>query len=201
MDDDMKPASPDQSGADDADGRFMRLFIRHEPALRAYARLIVPTWDAVDEVIQEASVVMWRKLDQLDHPDHFLPWAKVIVRFEALRARRDFARDRLVFSEELVAMLADEAAESDEDLDGLAQGHAALRRCLNKLSSAHQELVLAPYAGAGRVKALAEQSRRTVNSLYKLLGRLRAKLQHCVELELAGAVGLAQSTRQPPFER
>ena len=98
--------------AADSDGRFLRLFVQHEQALRAYARVMVPTWDAVDEVIQEASVVMWRKLDLLDSPDNFLPWAKVIVRYEALRARRDYARDRLVFSEELLSMLADEAAET-----------------------------------------------------------------------------------------
>lgn len=186
---------------EDADGRFMRLFIRHEAALRAFARLIVPTWDAVDEVIQEASVVMWRKLDQLDHPDHFLPWAKVIVRFEALRARRDFARDRLVFSEDLLSMLADESAETEEADDGLQQGKDALRHCLHKLSSSNQELLLAPYAGSGRVKELAGQSRRSVNSLYKLLGRLRAKLQRCVEYELISAVRLAQAPRHSPFDR
>jgi RNA polymerase sigma-70 factor (ECF subfamily) len=173
--------------AADSDGRFLRLFVQHEQALRAYARVMVPTWDAVDEVIQEASVVMWRKLDLLDSPDNFLPWAKVIVRFEALRARRDYARDRLVFSEELLSMLADEAAETGEDL--LAREKQALERCFKRLSPAHRELVLAPYAGCGRVKELAEQSHRSVNSLYKLLGRLRAKLQGCIDLDLSRQVG------------
>jgi RNA polymerase sigma-70 factor (ECF subfamily) len=171
------------------DGRFLRLFVRHEQALRAYARVMVPNWDAVDEVIQEASVVMWRKLDQLDSHDNFLPWAKVIVRFESLRARRNFARDRLVFSEELLAMLADEAAETVEE--ELVREKAVLSRCFEKLSPANRELLLAPYAGSGRVKELAEQSGRSVNSLYKLLGRLRAKLHSCIESELSGAARLA----------
>lgn len=174
---------PQEPRAADADGRFLRMFIQHEAALRAYARVMVPTWDAVDEVIQEASVVMWRKLDQLDAPENFLPWAKVIVRFEALRARRDFARDRLVFSEELLSMLADEAAETEEDQ--LAREKQALERCFQRMRPAHRELVLAPYAGGGRVKELAEQSSRSVNSLYKLLGRLRAKLQTCIHEDLA----------------
>jgi RNA polymerase sigma-70 factor, ECF subfamily len=181
--------NPDKEAAD---GRFLRLFVRHEQALRAYARVMVPNWDAVDEVIQEASVVMWRKLDLLDSPDNFLPWAKVIVRFEALRARRNFARDRLVFSEELLSMLADEASESDED--ELVMEKAVLSRCFKKLSPANQELVLAPYAGSGRVKELAEQSGRSVNSLYKLLGRLRAKLQGCIESEISSALRLAGRT-------
>ncbi len=66
---------------------FLRLFVRNEEALRASARALLPTWEAVDEVMQEASVVMWKKLAQLGSADGFLPWAKVIVRFEALRLR------------------------------------------------------------------------------------------------------------------
>ena len=185
----MEDENPVKPGSDDMDGRFLRLFVRHEQALRAYARVMVPTWDAVDEIIQEASVVMWRKLDQLDAHENFLPWAKVIVRFEALRARRNFARDRLVFSEELLSMLADEAAETEEEQ--LVREKAVLNRCFKKLSPANQELVLAPYAGCGRVKELAEQSGRSVNSLYKLLGRLRAKLHTCIENELSSAGRLA----------
>lgn len=181
----MHDAQSRQSGGKDNDGLFLRLFVRHEQALRAYARVIVPTWDAVDEVIQEASVVMWRKLDQLDSHENFLPWAKVIVRFEALRARRNFARDRLVFSEELLSMLADEVAETQEE--ELEREKAGLMRCLKKLTPAYQELLLAPYTGSGRVKELAEQSGRSINSLYKLLGRLRAKLQGCIEHELSVA--------------
>ena len=180
---DTDPPSPRDPRVVAIDDSFLRLFVRHEAALRAYARVMVPDWDAVDEVMQEASVVMWRKLGQLDSPDHFLPWGKAIVRFEALRARRKFARDRLVFSEELLAMLADESAAIAEEERVLEA--SALQRCLAKLSAAHRELILAPYAGAARVKALSEQSQRSANSLYKLLGRLRAKLQECVERELS----------------
>ena len=179
-----------------ADERFLRLFVTHEPALRAYARVLVPTWDAVDEVIQEASLVMWRKLGQLETPDGFLPWAKVIVRFESLRARRNHARDRLVFSEELMNLLADESAEDAAEEDRV-QEVAALRRCLVKMSPAHQELLLAPYDGSGKIKELAENSPRSVNSFYKLLGRLRAKLQLCVERDLAMTARASNPIRTP----
>lgn len=191
------PQENEPSAADEpADERFLRLFVTHEAALRAYARALVPTWDAVDEVIQEASLVIWRKLDQLETPEGFLPWAKVIVRFEALRARRNFARDRLVFSEELMTKLAESSHEPEAD--DLILEKAALQRCLCKLSPTNQELLLAPYGGSGKIKELAGQSPRTVNSFYKLLGRLRAKLQHCVERELAMA---ARQKQRTPFPR
>lgn len=162
---------------------FLRLFVKHEEALRAFARVLLPTWEAVDDVMQEASVVMWKKLGQLESADGFLPWAKVIVRFEALRQRREHARDRHVFCDDLLELLANEAAEIPDAQ--WERERTALRDCLAQLPKHHRELVLAPYAGEGRVVRLAEQSGRSVNSLYKLLGRLREKLMQCVEKRLA----------------
>ena len=37
----------------------VRLFARHELALRNYARLILPDWSSVDDVLQDASITMW----------------------------------------------------------------------------------------------------------------------------------------------
>ena len=74
----------------DENEEFLQAFVSHEDALRSYARSLLPNWVVVDEVIQEASVVMWKKFDQLDSTDGFLPWAKVIVRFEALKAHPFF---------------------------------------------------------------------------------------------------------------
>ncbi len=165
---------------------FLRLFVRHEQALRAFARLMLPTWESVDEVMQESSVVMWKKLHQLDMAENFLPWAKMIVRFEALRLRRDHARDRHVFGDEVIELLANEAADVHEDI--WEQERVALRGCLGQMAVHHRELVLAPYAGEGRVTRLAEETGRSVNSLYKLLGRLREKLAHCVQGKLSNPI-------------
>lgn len=38
---------------------LVRLFARHELALRNYARLILPDWSSVDDVLQDASTTMW----------------------------------------------------------------------------------------------------------------------------------------------
>jgi DNA-directed RNA polymerase specialized sigma24 family protein len=41
-----------------------------------------------------------------------------------------------------------------------------------------------PYQRSGALRELAQRTNRSVNSLYKLLGRLREKLRLCVEQEL-----------------
>ena len=160
----------------------MRLFVRHERDLRVFARTMLPNWPAVDDVLQEASVVMWKKLHQLEKEDDFFTWARVIVRYEALRARRNAARDRLVLSEETLELLADEAMPTVGD--ELEREREALKGCLKKLGEDQRKLVFAAAMRDGGVKELAEATNRTANSLYKLIGRIRATLRECVQREL-----------------
>lgn len=162
---------------------FLRVFLRNEDDLRAYARALLPSWEAVDEVMQEASVVMWRKLDQLRNEDEFLPWAKVIVRYEALSARRTSARDRHQFGDDVFELLA--AEDYAPDAEGMLRERNAMKDCLASLDPAQRELVLLPFRSHGAVLELAESSGRTVNSLYKKIGRLREKLTKCIESKLA----------------
>ena len=171
-----------QVPAPQSEFQFTQLLLQHERALRAFARTMLPDWESVDNVIQNASLVMWKKFGQLDSPDGFLPWSRIIVRFEAMRARRDLARDRLVLSEEIVTLLAQEAEATAEDQ--LDRERQALRTCMKSLSEANRRLVMAPYGPAGGIKELAEQAGRSPNSLYKVVGRLRAKLRSCVRARL-----------------
>jgi RNA polymerase sigma-70 factor, ECF subfamily len=162
---------------------FMRLLLQHENALRAFARSLLPGWDAVDDVFQDASVIMWQKLGQLEEPEGFLPWGKVIVRFHCFRHHEQRKKKGAVFSNELLSILADEAGKIDEAAH--ASRRQALEACLQTLSQPNRELVLAPHFGHGRITQLAELSGTSANALYKKLGRLRHRLRDCVQTRLA----------------
>ena len=140
-----------------------------------------------DRIIEERCGANIPWIFDVEGEDGFLPWAKVIVRFKALQARRTVARDRLVLSEETVALLAEEALELAPDQVG--RERKALDNCLQKLSNEHQQLVLLPYREPGGLTELAQRTDRSANSLYKLLGRLREKLRLCVERELVAEGG------------
>ena len=157
---------------------FLRLFLKHENALRAFTRSILPSWKNVDDVIQEASIVMWEKLDQLDSEDGFFPWGKTIIRFKCMNLMQKKKNERLVFSETVLNLIADDAEKIDESEYAWRQN--AIGGCLKKLSEEDQQLVMAPYLNHGSVKVMASQQSVSVNSLYKKLCRLRAKLLQCV---------------------
>ena len=163
--------------------QFLQLFLRNEDDLKSYARALLPCWEAVDDVIQNASVVIWRKMDELREQEEFMPWAKVIVRFECLKARRTVAKDRHCFSTEVLELLADH--DSGHDEEELFREREARKVCLGALESAQRELVLTLYREHGMVANLAAQSNRTVNSLYKKIRRLRQKLTQCVSHKMS----------------
>lgn len=169
------------------EARFMRLFVQHEPVLRAYARTLLPDWSSVDDVLQEASVTMWEKLSQLQSEDGFLPWAKVIVRYKCLQLVERIRREKPLLTDEVLKLLAEEAEHTTAE--DFATLRSALDACLGEFTGMHQELLLAPYRGAGRVKELAEQTGKSANAFYKMLGRLREKLSSCIESRVqAGGV-------------
>ena len=161
-----------------SEDRFLSLYLEHQSNLAGFARALLPDWEATDEVLQESSVVMWRKISQLQAPEEFLPWAKVILQFEVLKHRRKYRRDRLVLDETTIRLLVDESLEEKDSLD--KDRLTALRTCLGEFSAEHCELLLAPYRGDGAVTRLAGAAGKTANSLYKVLGRLRVKLHDCV---------------------
>lgn len=172
--------SPTPAVISEAD--FMRLFVRHEPILRCVARGMLSDWSRVDDCLQEAGITMWQKIDQLENEDGFLPWARVIVRFKCHSAINAARRDRLVLSDEAIRLIS--ADLDDIDREFYESSLAALRKCLEKLPSHQRDLVLTPYRRKELVEDIAGRTGKTVNALYKQLGRLRSRLSVCVQQTL-----------------
>lgn len=161
--------------------RFVKLLLAHEAQLRAFLRSLLPTWDDVDEVMQETSLTAWRKFDQFEQDTNFLAWTAAIARFEALKHRRTRSRDRLVFSDAIAEMIANEGLE---EADTLARERAALERCLGKLGSPGRELLEMVYQPGVKMHEVAARSGKGVEAFYKTLQRLRARLLDCVERDM-----------------
>jgi RNA polymerase sigma-70 factor (ECF subfamily) len=166
--------------------QFVSLFTRHEPGLRAFVRSLVFSWDDANEVMQNTGLVLWRKFDTFDQKTEFMRWACVVARFEVLAWRRDKARDRHVFDEDLVNMLAEEAADEHEVL---ANERRALEVCLQKLPEKQRRIVIAAYEPGVRLNQVAEALGKTATAFYKTLNRARRGLLKCIESEIISDKG------------
>ena len=145
-------------------------------------RNILPGWGDVDEVMQQTSLVLWKKFEDYEDGSNFTSWACVVARFEALRYKRDKARDKHIFSDELIEILAE---ETDKHRDKLESETKALQSCLQKLPEKQRKLTLSAYSGDRNIKEVAELFGRTATAMYKALNRIRTNLLKCIKTETA----------------
>lgn len=174
--------------ANNSEELFVQLFARNERHLRAFVRSMGLDWSAVDDVVQTVSLIMWRKWDEFDPDSDFMRWGRVIARFEVLKYRRKMARDRLVFSGEILELLADAADEWDERHSADAY-RAALGECLETLPENSRKLIKAAYQGDRTIRDLAGDVGKSATAFYKTLNRIRKVLQACIEKRIENKNG------------
>jgi len=195
----------------DSDAQRDELFItcitRHKAGLRRYVRSLLPEWGDAEDVLQLTAVVIWRKFDRFapeTQESDFMKWACVIARFEALAYRRKKARERLVFHENPLKLLEEEAAD-DGRTDALRAERDALGGCLRQLPERQRQFVLLAYTPGVKITELAEQSGSTAGACYMRLKRLRRRLRQAVEdtiesenaLDSADAAAVGKRAKQP----
>ena len=183
----MRAVSPEMStfSRSPKHEEFMGLFVRHEPAIHSFLTSLLVNPDDAEVVMQETSMAMWRKFDQFEGGTSFRSWAFQIARFEAMNFRRKRQRDRHFFSDELVQLVADDAAQHAAQLE---EERRVLAHCVAKLDSRDRRLLSGCYREGSTIKAYAESVGRTPNAVRKHLAKIRAALSLCVRqtLELDG---------------
>lgn len=153
---------------------FVRLLMESEPSVRSFLRGLLPGWNDVDEVIQNASLIAWRKFDQFEQGTAFGGWFLTIARFEALKYRRKLARTPMKFEESLWAVLADQATDQQD----LRLHH--LEICLDRIQPEQKALLLKTHAPGAVIREIALQSGKSEQAFYKIIQRLRSAVLDCV---------------------
>jgi RNA polymerase sigma-70 factor (ECF subfamily) len=176
------PFPPDASPDPKAYERFVQLLVQHEPALRAFVRSLVPRWEDVDDVMQESTLVAWRKFSQFQEGSSFLAWAGAIARFESLKQLRKQSRDRLIFSDEVLDLVAQEGLEEAAVFE---RERHALEDCLGQLETPQRDLLRASYEPGVRLHEAAARVGKSVQAFYKTIQRLRLALLDCIERRLS----------------
>jgi RNA polymerase sigma-70 factor (ECF subfamily) len=154
---------------------FVRLLIEHEPMVRSFLRGLVPTWNDVDEVIQNSSLIAWRKFSDFEPGTAFGGWFLTIARFEALKHRTKLAKSPLIFVDHLWETLADEA---EEDTTVVTR---YLELCLAKLDTKKRAMLMQVYSPGVTMRDVAKASGKSEQAFYKIIQRLRQSLMECVK--------------------
>lgn len=164
---------------------FLRLFTAAERRVYAYVYTLLPNRADADDVLQEASVVMWEKFDPAAPPDDFVAWGCRIAYYKVLDVRRRRARSRVLFSQDVFDRLAETAAEHADALQLDARGDA-LADCLDRLPKRDRELLARRFADGATVASTAAAVGRSADAVYKALAKIRYALHECIDRKVTG---------------
>ena len=166
----------------DRQAEFVQLLNVAHRRLLAYLVSLLGNLQDAEDVLQRASVTMWKKFEVFEPGTDFSAWASTIAFYEARNFQRLNARSRLVFSDDLLEALAEERLQDVENVDSR---HNALNECLQGLDEPTRKLLEAAYLEEGSVVQLAERLGRAPQTLYNKLNSLRRLLFNCVEQRLS----------------
>ena len=176
----MKP-STSPLPSDDRTSGFLALILECQQDLKNYLYSLHPHAQDLDDLFQETSLKLWQIFDEYDNQRPFLPWALRIAYFQVLRFRKNHTRDRLVFSDDLLEIIAVESPQA---------GHAdilrsSLQNCLEKLTPRTREVLLARYSQNTNIASLAKKTCQSVHALYRILNSARSKVATCLTKQLS----------------
>lgn len=169
---------------------FIKLIVTAEQRILGYLIALLPSVQDAEDLLQETSIVMWDKYDEFlatqdGEPDigRFVAWGNKIAFYKVLNSRRQKRWKLRLLSDEVIKLVSDEWIRQDE-ADELKGRHQALKQCIDKLPEGYRNLLREYYWSRTSVGQIAEQSERTVGSVYKVLQRARKSLHKCIEKRL-----------------
>lgn len=144
---------------------------------------LVMDHDQANDVVQETNVRLCREADQYPTIENFTAWACRVAYFEVLTNRKRRQRDRLVFDDDLLTLLASET-ETPRFAQDVTLRQRLLDRCLAELSESQRQLILKRYASEEAIHMLADELGRPVASVQQSLYRIRRTLLECVRRKM-----------------
>ncbi len=156
--------------------RFLKLYLTVQSDLLAYILCMGVDPASAEDVLQDAAMIMMRKLDRFKEGTNFRAWAYAVVRFEILKKREWQAKQPLRLGEEALDHLESLASDENEEPVRLQ----ALSHCMRLLPVNARRLVNMRFESNLDSAAIARRLKRPVDSIYTTLSRIRKTLQDCI---------------------
>ena len=166
----------------DEGGEFSRLLVANRHRIYGFIYALVHDHSATDDILQEATTVLWKKFDKFEPGTDFGAWAMSVARLSIFEWRRKQKKVPLPLDDRELMLLADEAVVVSCEADAR---HDALRHCVASLTDRQRELVRRRYQQGERVAQIAESSRKSSRAIYKILTQVHNALLKCIQKRIS----------------
>lgn len=160
---------------------FVRLLNEAHGLLLRYVMSLLGSRHDAEDVLQRASLVMWRRFGTFEPGTDFIAWATTVAFYEVRNFQRVMGRCRLVFDDELMETLASERVQHVRQWSARTE---ALELCVEKLDTASRALVEAVYTDGTQAIEVARQQGCAPKTIYNKLNFIRRVLAECVQRRL-----------------
>lgn len=181
---DSSPPDPALPLSAERQEEFVRLLNEAHGLLLRYVMTLLGNRHDAEDVLQRASLVMWRRFGSFEPGTDFIAWATTVAFYEVRNFQRVTGRCRLKFDDELVETLAAERVQHVRQWSARTE---ALELCVEKLDAASRALVEAVYTDGMQAIEVARQQGCAPKTLYNKLNVIRRALAECVKRQLAEA--------------
>jgi RNA polymerase sigma-70 factor, ECF subfamily len=166
------------SAHEDDTREFVALLTRYSRRIYAFIRTLVPNQADAEDLFQDVSTTLWEKFGTFRRGSDFRAWAFQIAHYKVLNYRQRQAHRPKLFADDLIEKLAGDRLALDDSLDARSP---ALADCYQKLSPPDREIIDLRYVEEASVPAVAAQTGRSVDFVYKALRRIHGALYRCVD--------------------
>jgi len=161
----------------------MKQAFQYESALVSYAYSLCRDWSAAEDIVHEAYLVLMEKWESYSPEYSVYTWVRKMVYFKTLeylrtRSRAIFSGDNDLFESVRVAM---EMEVSEEAVNRYVMQMKHLDKCVEQLGSGAKDVLVSYYWKNQSCSDIAARLKRSVNSVWLSLSRIRKSLKECVE--------------------
>lgn len=159
--------------------QFVRGLTRVQPMMRRYVLAAVLDHAAMEEVVQETNLALWRKMAAYDDSRDFAPWAMQFAKMQVMAYRKRCGSGRVVpLDDRILDQLAEEAPGV---LDGEEERLSRLEECLKRLGGHARRLLELRYTEGLTVRSISLDIGKSEGSLQQAFFKIRRQLRECIE--------------------
>ncbi len=163
--------------------QFLNLLMANQGRILSYIGTLVPNYQDADDIMQETASLMWEKFDQYEIGTDFAAWGVKIAYYNVLRYRRKKGKEKIHFSDQLFEQVREITEKKCSNLD---QKVEALHSCIKKLEEKDRSLLRARYELNQTAKSVAQRTGKSLQTVYRSLGRVHHILYRCINRFLSG---------------
>lgn len=167
---------------------FVRVYAKAQAQILGFVQTLIPSQHDAEEVLQETSIILWKKWPEYDHKRSFAAWACGIARYEVFRYLRKKPR-LLQLDLDVLNQVADLALDQVRADSQQADSLEALKACLDELPTKDSSLLALRYRRGVAVSDIAAEVGLARSTVFEALQQTRFRLLRCVQRRLKAMDG------------